>query len=528
MDGSTVIATLDLDIADLDPEVGINLTNELILEGSDTVFGVDRIDMYPDDLVEFRWDWDGDGQADETTYEANATHRFDVPGERTVILEVVDEDGSTAHAFRMITVTNVGPIAVLQIDDAAEGQEAYLFGGNSIEPGDDIVAFRWDMDGDGEWDASIGDSINWTWYSSGSFPVVLEVEDEAGATHRVTETVIISDVAPTADAGGPYEVSEGQPLLLSAGGSIEPGDDIIEYSWDLDGDGEKETTSISPELEHSWDEPGRYSLTLTVLDEDGSSGTSYFIVTVLDAPPTFDLVLPEDVMEGVAATFEVINLHDPGTETFAVTWHFGDDEKELGSSVVHTYVSHGSYSGHVTVRDNEGTVAHLDWPSPLVVASSSPIFTLDSYTWNLTEDETFTYDLVVSAPYGSTLTFSFEGRGGKLDPETGRFTWTPTDADVGDHTFTFSVEDEGGDGGTAQVVVSVQDVEEPNGKEPDGKDDPSGSNLTIIIGIIIALAAVAVIAIALVLRRRTSLPPEGEGGSEEVEATEIPPDNEGR
>ena len=41
---------------------------------------------------------------------------------------------------------------------------------------------------------------------------------------------------PAADAGGPYSIAEGEPLVLDASGSTDPEGDPMTFAWDLDGD----------------------------------------------------------------------------------------------------------------------------------------------------------------------------------------------------------------------------------------------------------------------------------------------------
>jgi len=41
---------------------------------------------------------------------------------------------------------------------------------------------------------------------------------------------------PTADAGGPYTIAEGDSVLLDASASFDPDGDPLIFSWDLDND----------------------------------------------------------------------------------------------------------------------------------------------------------------------------------------------------------------------------------------------------------------------------------------------------
>ncbi|MDI6885463.1 MAG: PKD domain-containing protein [archaeon] len=64
----------------------------------------------------------------------------------------------------------------------------------SYDPDENIVTYRWDFDGDGVWDIE-GDVVKIThsYNESGSYTVILEVEDTDGATNQTTITVHIND-----------------------------------------------------------------------------------------------------------------------------------------------------------------------------------------------------------------------------------------------------------------------------------------------------------------------------------------------
>lgn len=71
----------------------------------------------------------------------------------------------------------------------------------------------------------------------------------------VPAEIMIGD-CPTeviADAGGPYDVGEGEPVLFNASGSEGPWGASLEYRWDFDGDEIWDTSfSDSPTATHTW------------------------------------------------------------------------------------------------------------------------------------------------------------------------------------------------------------------------------------------------------------------------------------
>ena len=81
---------------------------------------------------------------------------------------------------------------------------------------------------------------------------------------------------PTADAGGPYSGTVGEPIQFDGSGSMAINGSITSYEW-FCGDGNVET-GINPT--HTYSYPGVYTLTLTVKDEENNCGTETTQVTV--------------------------------------------------------------------------------------------------------------------------------------------------------------------------------------------------------------------------------------------------------
>jgi hypothetical protein len=212
----------------------------------------------------------------------------------------------------------------------------------------------------------------------------------------------------------------------------------------------------------------------------------YVNVTVRDLVPTFNLTIPEDVREGVRVTFELLDLADPGTARFQVVWGLGDGTIEEGTSVTHTFLDQGRYRGNVSVMDNDGIVHYFELPE-LQVENVAPILVEGPGDYILVEDEPFVLQLKAYDTSEDTVTFAFEGPGGKIDPETGTFTWTPRDEHVGKNRFQFIVRDE--DGGEGAYVASL-DVQDVDNDFIGGMSTAGGSALILLLILAVILVAV--------------------------------------
>lgn len=159
------------------------------------------------------------------------------------------------------------------------------------DPQRKLVAFRWDLDEDTNWDFETSDiTANPTWIYNDQIVcgqevqhlAVLEVEDDLGNTDIDDETVVIrinlNNHPPVAD-GDPtdsypnYYVTPGETVTLDASQSFDPdegqGDYIITWQWDLNNDGIFEASGetyvfMVPE---DWIAGSLHTVTLRVTDD---------------------------------------------------------------------------------------------------------------------------------------------------------------------------------------------------------------------------------------------------------------------
>jgi hypothetical protein len=173
---------------------------------------------------------------------------------------------------------------------ADEGRPVTFDGRGSKDPDGHIVKYEWDFDHDNTTfivDAT-GSAVS-TSYSDGpaTITLALRVTDDKGAEDITTTQVQVENVAPTAEAGGPYIGWVGGPIRI-AGIATDPG--IIDragliYGWNF-GDG---TTGSGPIVSHSYAQTGSYTVILTVTDKDGAQGVDTTTVKVqVSQPPVSD------------------------------------------------------------------------------------------------------------------------------------------------------------------------------------------------------------------------------------------------
>ena len=274
----------------------------------------DGFDPHADTTVE---DADGDGAEAQIQIDAAAlanTHGIDGEGTYVVRLQVEDNFGVSNTDDAQIIVHPRDPTARMTANPnpAACGARVTFDASRSAHPHPavNIDAYRWDLDGDGEFDDADGDVVTnrFNQFTFGNdITVGVEVEDSNGntATASVDIDVSLGNRAPAGVAGGfrddngrvvgPYAISPGDGVTFNAEGSADPdeacGDQIVSYQWDINGDGDF-GDAAGVEVELTWQElqalgindAGDRVVSLRVTDRFGASNDSVADFRVVVGP----------------------------------------------------------------------------------------------------------------------------------------------------------------------------------------------------------------------------------------------------
>lgn len=313
----------------------------------------------------FAWDLDGDGQFDDAV---GATPSLPVVDDATIVigLEVTDDDGATATASAVLTVTNVVPV-VDAGDDATIGADRRLQRpATFVDPGADIwmATVDWD-DGAGPQPVGLLGSaiaIDHTYPTGGSFTVTVRVcDDDEGCgldTFTVTVPVPPPNVAPIAVVDGPASVREGSTVTLDATDSSDSDGVVVAHEWDLDGDGDYDDATGATVGVDAPDD-GVRTVGLRVRDDDGATGESAATFTITNVAPAVDaggdVTLERGQAFGRSGSFG-----DPGADTWvgSIDWGEGAGPQLLGLTpggfrLERTFAAAGTFDVEVRVCDDD-------------------------------------------------------------------------------------------------------------------------------------------------------------------------------
>src|SRR5918911_1321556 len=294
---------------------------------------------------------------------------------------------------------------------------------------------------------------------------------------------------------------EGESHSFSLGSFSDPGANDAPWHVSIDwGDSHSDSFNTSSQgslgsLNHTYADNGLYSVSVSVKDKDGATGSAGFQVTVHNVAPSVTAAADQSSDEGENHSFSLGSFSDPGANDgpWSVDVNWGDggphstfsaaSQGSLGS-LNHTYADNGTYNVSVSVTDKDSGTGSASFQvtvrnvAPTVTApadqssdeGSAHSFSLGSFSDPGAGDNP--WDAYVNWGDGSPvdhLAFSSQGSLGSA---------SHTYADNGSYTVTVKVTDKDGASGSAQFGVSVANVAPTADLTNDGPVD-EGSPATI-------------------------------------------------
>ena len=273
-------------------------------EGSTVTITASGSDAAPADAVGllYAWDLDGDGVFETT----GAAIRFDAtaidgPATRTLRLRVADDDGGATVAGAVIEIRNVAPRAGAGGPYAANegGAVTLRASGGDAAPADRAgLRYAWDLDGDGRFETA-GRTARFD-ASAIDGPATrtarVRVSDDDGGATIAAARIDIRNLAPVADAGGPYAVDEGAAVTLAASGRDAASADAarLRYAWDLDGDGVFEAKGRTARFDASGiDGPATRTVRVRIADDDGGATVAAARIAIRNVAPAKIVIRPQ-------------------------------------------------------------------------------------------------------------------------------------------------------------------------------------------------------------------------------------------
>lgn len=219
-----------------------------------------------------------------------------------------------------------------------------------------ITSYQWDF-GDGQ--TGSGKTASHTYYRPGSFTVTLTVANARGLSSQRTQfvTVGVGQNPVASFTFSPTNPEALQSVFFNASASqAAPGRHLVSYDWTF-GNGSFGTGVTTT---HRYAVKGTYTVTLTVTDDIGRTGTTSQSISLGDdLAPTADFVFSPTNPTISAGTNRVnfdgsFSRPPDGRTITAWEWNFGTGALGTGERTSYLYTTAGTYTVVLSVTDNTG------------------------------------------------------------------------------------------------------------------------------------------------------------------------------
>jgi len=306
------------------------------------------------------------------------------------------------------------------------------------DPNGTIVSYEWNF-GDGSPIETLPTPLVEHVYSApGNYTVTLVVTDDEGLEGS-TSAVVTVIAHPIAN----FTYSPETPLVdetvtFNASNSEPNGGTIVSYNWDF-GDGSAPVNTTSPTITHIYTATGNYTVTLTVVDSENLTDTTFASIIIINYPVANFSYSPSYPIVNEVVTFNASASDPDGGTIIEYFWDFGDGNNETGVVVTHAYTTYGTFVVNLTVTDSEGLSNSLtqevnvrEYPeASFVYSPANPLI-----------GETVTFDASGSKPNGGEI-ISYSWDFGDSSTGTGIIV-NHTYSDYGIYNVTLTVVDSEG------------------------------------------------------------------------------------
>ena len=240
-------------------------------------------------ITGYRWDLNNDGTYTGWLTSSIIIFSYASPGTYTITLQVKDNNNATDTDTATVTITTTPPSQNIPPTAEANGPYsgyinypvAFISSGSTIGSEGTNISYYWTF-GDGA--VSSQQNPTHTYTASGTYIVSFSVTIAYGAyalmaldnTTATITKLLPNQNLPVADAGGPYHGNTNVSIVFDGSGSYDSNGTIISYLWFF-GDGIT-GTGISPS--HMYTTAGRYTITLTVIDNNNITASNTTTATI--------------------------------------------------------------------------------------------------------------------------------------------------------------------------------------------------------------------------------------------------------
>jgi hypothetical protein len=347
-------------------------------EGDSLAFTVNPSDAGSDDTFTYSWRLFRDNtplNLDNVTSDGpTLQYTADQDGVYLARATVTDKDGaSVTNDSVAVVVTNAAPTVTINGNTTADEGDLASFAAVVSDAGTlDTHTYQWSVTKDGQaFDLSgvntTGASFDLPLGDDGNYEVTVAVTDGIdGAT--TSQTIAVSNAAPTVTLDSIPTVNEGELYLLSATAN-DPGNDDMSFIWEISQGGNVVDNFTTPAntLGYTPADDGVYDVKVWATDGTLTGGPGMGTLTVANLAPAASITGPAGVDAGQQISLAAV-ASDVAADTLGYAWSatLGGNAVDLsgvttdGENFAFTTNTTGDYTFTVTVNDEDGGQAVVD------------------------------------------------------------------------------------------------------------------------------------------------------------------------
>jgi len=241
-----------------------------------------------------------------------------------------------------------------------------------------------------------------------------------------TKAVTLQDRPPVASfTSTPSSAPTGTAVNFNGTASYDLDGTVVSYSWDF-GD---QTTGTGSLVTHSYTYAKTYTVTLTVTDNGGVTGSTSSQLIITDRPPVVSFTpSPTIANTGQSITLSV-SASDPDGTISSTRVDWGDTIMQLYSgaitSATHSYASTGSLTSKtftiiITATDNNASYTSLS--SQVTINDRVPTQSFNPSSTSLKINQNVTLTISATDPDGTVVSIKVDWGDGTIDTLSGTAT----------------------------------------------------------------------------------------------------------
>ncbi len=421
---------------------------------------------------------------DQTWAEASAYEAYQVEktgytlssglGSKTVFVRVRDANGYVSDEYSDTIIYANPPTANAGGNySGIEGDSITFDASGSTDPDpNETLSYDWDIDGDGQFDDAHTAQTSLQYLDNIDTTVSVRVTDQFGLTDTDTVSVTITNATPVVNSIGDVLCRVDQEITIdnitfSDAGTLDTHTASVDWNDTSSDSLDPVSAGQAFSFSHTYTQPGDYSVTVSVQDNNGATGTSSFTVQVRYSPVA-NAGSDYTGTENTAVIFDASGSYDSDTDDLlSYDWDLDGDgqfDDASGVSVSHTWTD--DYTGTVSVRITDSYGFYDVDSASLVVYNAAPVIDTTFDDMDIEEGQTVSLNDVQFSDLGiddtHTATIDWGYLDDQSDPVTDTITYVTSPFSI-DHVFlddsvytvTVTVEDDDGDSDQSSFTVTV-------------------------------------------------------------------------